>query len=310
MSEQSMPRARKGHWLPRVWQRSPRPAERRSTATAQTAKPWPRWPLVLLGAPAAVSIWSGWVGLGTMSGYGVVTPLPGIADDFQLNSAITLPIGMEAYSAIALGVWLSNRGQSPRARSFAGWSALLAMAIGLLGQVIYHLLTAWGYQRAPWQIVTLVACLPVLVLGAGATLYHLLRADHLSNQEGEVEAVGHSTATNPARDVAESVEEENNGERPAGAESLDGQQPRVEVDVQKLSLADWIRASFKSLGTDQDLKASVAWLAEQGIVTEARYVADVRRRDADKAKRDAERAKAEQDVEHSETARRELAAVG
>jgi hypothetical protein len=37
-----------------------------------------RWPLLVIAAPAAVSIWSGWVGLGSMCGFGEVEPLPGI----------------------------------------------------------------------------------------------------------------------------------------------------------------------------------------------------------------------------------------
>ncbi len=133
-----------------------------------------RWPLVLLALPASVAIWSGWVGLGQMAGFGLVRPLPGIADGFELNSAITLPIGVEAYSAYALGTWLSSRPIPANARRFAAWSSLASLALGLLGQVTYHLLTALGYTSAPVPVVVFVACLPVLVLGAGAALHHLL----------------------------------------------------------------------------------------------------------------------------------------
>jgi hypothetical protein len=133
--------------------------------------------LVALALPAGVAIWSGWVGLGQLSGFGVVHPLPGIADEFKLNSAITLPIGVEAYAAYALGTWLSPRSMPARARRFAAWSALSSLGIGLLGQVIYHLLTAAGWDKAPTSVVVFVACLPVLVLGAGATLHHLLGED-------------------------------------------------------------------------------------------------------------------------------------
>jgi hypothetical protein len=136
------------------------------------------WPLLVLAAPAAVAVWSGWVGIGQMTGFGVVHPLPGIWDSLHLNTAVTLPVGVEAYAAYALRAWLSRSQQvSLRTRRFAGWSALGSLLLGMAGQVAYHLLTQAGATRAPWGITTAVSCLPVLVLGMGAALAHLLRAD-------------------------------------------------------------------------------------------------------------------------------------
>ncbi|SBT52880.1 ABC transporter permease [Micromonospora narathiwatensis] len=132
------------------------------------------WPVVLLALPAFVAIWSGWVGLGGLTGFGVVHPLPGIWDSFSINSAITLPIGVETYGAYALYVWLSGR-VPQRARRFAKWSAIASLLVGALGQVAYHLLEAAGVTAAPWWITTAVACLPVAVLGMGAALAHLVR---------------------------------------------------------------------------------------------------------------------------------------
>ncbi len=133
-----------------------------------------RWPLFLIAAPAAVAVWSGWVGLGSMCGFGVIRPLPGIWDSLRLDTAITLPIGVEAYGAYALGAWLTP-GTPERARGFARGSAVGALALGMLGQVVYHLLAAAGAVRAPWPVVVLVSCLPVVTLGFGAALTHLLR---------------------------------------------------------------------------------------------------------------------------------------
>jgi hypothetical protein len=141
------------------------------------ADPVRRWPLLLIAAPAAVAVWSGWVGLGGLCGFGIVHPLPGIADSFRLDTAITLPVGVEAYGAYALGAWLTP-GASPAARKFARRSALGSLALGMAGQVIYHLLAAAGAHRAPWPVVVLVSCLPVITLGFGAGLTHLLRAAH------------------------------------------------------------------------------------------------------------------------------------
>ena len=141
--------------------------------TARTAMP--RWPLVLIAAPAAVAVWSGWVGLGGLCGFGVIHPLPGIIGGFSLNTAITLPIGVEAYGAYALGAWLAPGGVPQTARKFARRSAIGALALGMAGQVIYHLLAAAHATRAPWPVVVLVSCMPVVTLGFGAALTHLLR---------------------------------------------------------------------------------------------------------------------------------------
>lgn len=135
-----------------------------------------RWPLVLIAAPAAVAIWSGWVGLGQLCGFGLVQPFPGIVS-WHLDTAITLPVGVEAYGAYALGVWLRPKSIPDRARSFAKRSAIGSLALGMSGQVIFHLLAAGHAQRAPWIVTVLVACMPVAVLGFGAGLTHLLRAD-------------------------------------------------------------------------------------------------------------------------------------
>jgi len=139
--------------------------------TPRTAR---RWPLAVISLPAAVAIWSGWVSLGAMCGFGPVNLLPGIGGGFHLNTAITLPVGVEAYGAYALGAWLTP-GTPVRARSFARRSAIGALALGMLGQVVYHLLAAAGAARAPWPVVVLVSCLPVATLGFGAALTHLLR---------------------------------------------------------------------------------------------------------------------------------------
>ncbi len=137
------------------------------------------WPVILLALPALVAVWSGWVGLGRMTGFGMVDLLPGIVKPGSwatIDSAITLPVGVETYAAYALYVWLSGR-VPDRARRFARVSAVASLGVGALGQIAYHLLAAAGVTAAPWQITTAVACLPVAVLGMGAALAHLVRSD-------------------------------------------------------------------------------------------------------------------------------------
>jgi hypothetical protein len=154
----------------------PAPVERVPAVTGAAGHGVRSWPVLLLALPAFVAIWSGWVGLGGLTGFGIVHPLPGIADHLSLNSAITLPVGVETYAAFALRVWLSGHMPAP-ARRFAKWSAIGALLLGALGQVAYHLMSAQHVTAAPWPITTLVASLPVAVLGMGAALAHLLRAN-------------------------------------------------------------------------------------------------------------------------------------
>jgi hypothetical protein len=132
------------------------------------------WALLLIAAGAFVAIWGGWVGLGKLTGFGEIALLPGIADGFTIDSAITLPLGVEAYAAFALRVWLSSRTRSAKAKRFAKWSTIGALTLGAAGQVAYHLMTSAGITVAPWQITTFVSCLPVVVLGCAAALTHLL----------------------------------------------------------------------------------------------------------------------------------------
>ena len=141
------------------------------------------WPLMVLAVPAAAEVWAGWVGIARLTGFGMVSPLPGIWPSLHLDTSVTLPVGVEAYAAYALRAWLAGEDAvSPRARRFARWSALLSLALGMAGQVTYHLLAGAGVTRAPWAITTIVSCLPVLVLAMGTTLAHLLRDDALAAQ--------------------------------------------------------------------------------------------------------------------------------
>ena len=160
-----------------------RPARRtvatdRSSAVPAGAGTVRSWPLLVLAAPAAAEVWSGWVGIAQKTGFGRVSPLPGIWPSLHLDTTITLPVGVEAYAAYALRAWLAREDWiSDRTRRFAKWSAICSFALGMAGQVAYHLLAQAGAARAPWPITTLVSCLPVLVLAMGTALAHMLRAD-------------------------------------------------------------------------------------------------------------------------------------
>jgi hypothetical protein len=159
--------------------RSTGPAGRgRSAAVSSGTRTVRSWPLLVLAAPAAAEVWSGWVGIAQKTGFGLVSPLPGIWPSLHLDTSITLPVGVEAYAAYALRAWLADEHSiSGRTRRFAKWSAICSFALGMAGQVAYHLLAQAGTARAPWPVTMIVSCLPVLVLAMGTTLAHMLRAD-------------------------------------------------------------------------------------------------------------------------------------
>ena len=96
-----------------------------------------------------MAVWSGWVGIGRLTGFGVVAPLPGIWDSLRLDTALTLPVGVEAYAAYALRAWLSSSPViSVRTRRFARWSAVGSLGLGMAGQVAWHLLSQAHVARA------------------------------------------------------------------------------------------------------------------------------------------------------------------
>ena len=113
----------------------------RSAAVCSGTRTVRSWPLLVLAAPAAAEVWSGWVGIAQKTGFGLVSPLPGILPSLHLDTSITLPVGVEAYAAYALRAWLADQHAiSGRTRRFAKWSAICSFALGMAGQVAYHLL--------------------------------------------------------------------------------------------------------------------------------------------------------------------------
>jgi hypothetical protein len=62
----------------------------------------------------------------------------------------------------------------------------------MAGQVAYHLMEQARTTQAPWAVTTIVSCLPVLVLGMGTALAHMLHED--------ADAVGspHSRSAGPS----------------------------------------------------------------------------------------------------------------
>ena len=107
----------------------------RSPAVVRPGRAIRSWPLLVLAVPAAAEVWSGWVGIAQKTGFGLVSPLPGIWPSLHLDTAISLPVGVEAYAAYALRAWLASGHRiSGRTRRFAKWSAICSFTLGMAGQ--------------------------------------------------------------------------------------------------------------------------------------------------------------------------------
>ena len=73
---------------------SNRPGDRDGAVPAVRVRTVRSWPLLVLAAPAAAEVWSGWVGIAQKTGFGLVSPLPGILPSLHLDTTITLPVGV------------------------------------------------------------------------------------------------------------------------------------------------------------------------------------------------------------------------
>ncbi len=99
------------------------------------------------------------VGIAQKTGFGTVPLLPGIWPWLHLDTAVTLPVGVECYAAYALRAWLADgHTVSDRARRFARRSAIFSFALGMADQVAFHLMDQDRITRAPWTVTTLVSC--------------------------------------------------------------------------------------------------------------------------------------------------------
>lgn len=130
------------------------------------------WLLVPIAFSAFVATWGGWVSLAKMTGFGKVNLLPGLVKDASwstIDLSISLPLGVEAYAALALAVAF-DRGARQGARWFAGVSAALSLTLAAIGQATVHNLEAAHRTVAPSSVTSFVSVLPVAVLGMASAL--------------------------------------------------------------------------------------------------------------------------------------------
>lgn len=150
------------------------PTPRQAPDSSRLPRPWP---LVIIGLAAAVAIWGGWVHLGELTGFGPINLFPGLGGGLTVNTAVVLPLSVEFYSAYALRVLLASYQLSDRTQSFAQWSFAASLAVGGGAQIASHVMAANHVTTAPWQVTTVAACVPLLVLGLASGLAALVKKD-------------------------------------------------------------------------------------------------------------------------------------
>ena len=127
--------------------RSARPAAADRSGTGARADRAVRcWPLLVLAAPAAAEVWSGWVGIAQMTG--LVQPLPGIwprCTWTPLSHSRSARPGLRGVRAAGAGELANRRSARGQAGSLK-WSAICSFGLGMAGQVAYHLLAQEPYR--------------------------------------------------------------------------------------------------------------------------------------------------------------------
>jgi len=114
---------------------------------------------------------------------------PGSASPGELLSGNAAPISRQEAMTLALDL---SRRSTPAEGGFCTWQPVvdggacpwnldcancdkwsaICSALGMAGQIAYHLMAKAGLARAPWAITTVVSCPPVLVLGMRLLLLH------------------------------------------------------------------------------------------------------------------------------------------
>lgn len=121
-----------------------------------------------VGAAAAVLSWDSLRGLCALIGYHGWLAWIG-------------PACVDLYALTATWAWIGHGTRSRTVRAWARWNALLAIALSIMGNALYHRLIA-GLRPGvvpvvDWRVVVAVSAVPPLMLGLAVHLRTLVAAD-------------------------------------------------------------------------------------------------------------------------------------
>lgn len=236
------------------------------------------WVLYLIGACCLLEVSPAWARIAADCAFLPAGPVP---------TDWTLPVIIEAYWGAALYGWLHDpAGQ--RSRRFAAGSAVVVFALSLSGQVAVHLYLAAHGTIPPPALTAFAASLPVLVLGCGAMLVHMRRADR-----SRAEAA--AAAEDRARAEAESE----------AAEADERTALREQLETMQATLAPLTAGLAEATARAEEAEAARAGLEPERA---ARVAAEAQLAEAVSARETAERERLEA-LTRSEAIAQKLAAV-
>lgn len=161
-----------------------------------------------VGLAAAVSSWTGWVGLAHKCGWTETWTLPVTETKVQL--AWLAAAMVDVYAVVAFRVWLRSAGWvSLATREYARKSTFLAIGLGVGGNASYYLMETWKVGKAPWWLVVLFSSLAPIVLGLICHLISILGKDQITAETAPIQVSPVKkqvkTETKTARPVTETA---------------------------------------------------------------------------------------------------------
>lgn len=167
--------------------------------------------MAVVAVAGAILSFDAWAGLARLVG------ITGQVGSIEL--AWLLPITVDVFAAVATGVWLAGALVSHDTRIYARANALGSILLSIVGNGLYHGLTASGYgvgkgqHAVDWKIVVAISAIPPLVLGLVGHLVALVLRDRRTGPQSVSEPIDQSapaasaetipveTAVEPADDV-------------------------------------------------------------------------------------------------------------
>lgn len=234
-----------------------------------------------VGLGAAILSWAAWTGLAQRCGWTETLHLGDKDSGLTLRLAWITAIIVDVYAMRAFKVWQrSAPWVSESTRFYAQISTFAAIAVGIAGNVAYHVMVLENVSKAPIWVVIPVSALPPLALGAIGHLNAIERRDRATWRRAQAEtpvvetrrrAVRPTVSTATVDRIQErmkvSVSGETQVETRETSEKAAGSAQVSHVEAIKSHVTDW-----REIGG----KVSYAQITEATGITGKRTLVDLR----------------------------------